>query len=371
MPHILRMLESDHRRMTAVLDQIGPDRRGLDEAGRRLLLDRLIAAESRHEAGEEMVFWPAIGRIRGGTELVEGGLRQEVDARYLLDALRVTQPGDLDQRLAEATALIRRHIDFEEKEVWPVLRRATGPIGARLLGWRYRIATAVAPTRPHPKGPDGALGLATVGVAAAAADRLRDRMGGRARRLAGPVAPPDGSDPDGLDILVADHRRIEDLLRNVEREDRPAREVVDHLVRELAVHDAIERECLYPLVRYRLASGNDLYDHALADHGRIAAVLSEVDRRPDGDRHRWDEAKHAAALFRSHMAEEEGSLFPALRSHLSAQELAELAGQLNSARRSAPTRPHPHVAGAGVSARMARLVAGPLDRARDTLAGRS
>lgn len=366
------MLEWDHRRITAVLDQIGPDRRGLDEAGRRLLLDRLIAAESRHEAGEEMAFWPAIGRIQGGEELVEEGRRQEGDAKYLLDDLRYSQPGrDLDERLAEAADLVRRHIDFEEREVWPVLRKATGPLSARLLGWRYRIATAMAPTRPHPNGPEGALGLATVGAAAAAADRLRDRIGGRARRLAGPVAPPDGSEPDGLDILAADHRHMEELMHRVERDEWPPRDVVDRLVREISVHDAIERECLYPLVRHRLVSGNDLYDHALSEHGRVAAALSEVDRRPDGDAHRRDEVKRVVTLLRTHVAEEEGSLFPALRAHLSGQELVELAGQLCSARRSAPTRPHPHVAGAGLSARMARLVAGPLDRARDSLAGRS
>lgn len=366
------MLEWDHRRITAVLDQIGADHPGLDETARRLLLDRLIAAESRHEAGEEMVLWPAVGRIRGGAELVEEGRRQEGDAKYVLDALRYAQSGaDLDDQLVEAAGLIRRHIDFEEKEVWPVLRRATGPLGARLLGWRYRVAAAIAPTRPHPSGPEGAVGLATVGAVAAALDHLRDRMGGRARRLAGPLGPPDGSEPDGLDILAADHRRIEELLGRAELQEWPARDVVDRLVREVSVHDAIERECLYPLVRHRLMSGNELYDAALVEHGRAAAVLSEVDRRPDGDAHRRDQVKRVVALLRTHVAEEEGSLFPALRAHLSAQELAELAGQLASARRSAPTRPHPHVAGTGMSARMARLVTGPLDRARDSLAGRS
>ncbi len=365
------MLESDHRRITAVLDQIDRERPGLDRTGRRLLLDRLIAAESRHEAGEEMAFWPAVGRLDGGAELVAEGRRQEGDARYVIDALRFSQPGpELDDHLGAAAALIRRHIDFEEQEVWPLVRRAGGPLEARLLGWRYRMARTVAPTRPHPHGPEGVLGLATVGAAAAAADRLRDRMGGRARRLAGPLGPPGHGTDDGLDLLAADHRGLEEMMHRLEAAEWPDPGDVADLVRGVSMHDAIEREHLYPLVRHRVASGNDVYDHSLAEHGRISAALSEVDRRPPGDRHRRDEVERAVTLIRTHVAEEEGSVFPALRARLSPQELAELGSRLETARRRAPTRPHPHVAGAGLGARLSRMVAGPLDRARDTVTRR-
>lgn len=374
MADIFKMLEAEHRRIEAVVEQITAGPASADQAGRRLLLDRLVAAESRHEAAEELAFWPAVRhRLRSGKDLADEGRRQEGDGRYVLDALRFTPGGPaLDSHLAEAAALLRRHIAFEEQEVWPALRRAVGPLGARLLGARYRAALLAAPTRPHPHGPEGAAGLATVGAGAAVADRVRDRLSGRSRRLSGPLDPAaaESDGGDAVELLTADHRRVEELLRRIETEDWPPVEVTDRLVRELSVHDALEREYLYPVARGRLESGNDLYDHSLAEHGQIAAVLSEIDRRPHGDRHRRDEARRLVSLVRTHVAEEEGSLFPALRAHLSVQELAEMADRLRAARAKAPTRPHPHGAGAGVGARMSRLVVGPLDRVRDTLARR-
>lgn len=353
------------------MDQILEPGAGLDATGRRLLLDRLIAAESSHEAAEELAFWPAVRRrASGGRKLADEGRRQEGDGKYQLDALRfVTDQADLDGGLREAAALLRRHIDFEEQEVWPVVRRASGPIGAHLLGLKYRAAVRATPTRPHPHGPDGPMGLSTVGLAAAATDRIRDRLSGRHRRLSGRLGSPEG-EPDAIGFLAGEHRRIDGLLRRVETSEWPDAALLHDVVRELSVHDAIERQFLYPVARSRLSGGNDLFDHALSEHGRIASALAEVDRRPDGDSRRREQAKRVVKLVRAHVAEEEGQIFPALRAHLGPQELVELGESLRAAQAGSPTRPHPHAGGAGVGARLARVVAGPLDRARDALAGR-
>ncbi|HET9078803.1 MAG TPA: hemerythrin domain-containing protein [Acidimicrobiales bacterium] len=382
MANIFRMLEADHREVIALLDQMCGDAAGrLDADGRRLLLDRLVAAESRHEAAEELTFWPAVRRRVGdGAGRAEQGRRQEVDARYVLDALRYEQDGpQLVEHIEAAAELIRRHIAFEEQQVWPELRRVLGPLGSRLLGLKFKAALAAAPTRPHPHGPDRPLGLATVGAAAAMGDRIRDRLSGRARRLAPPPSAGAGSTAgpagaDGVEFLAGDHRRVETVLRRVQSildaGGDPDTELVAELVRELSVHDAIEREHLYPLVRQRLEQGNDVYTAALEEHGHIAVVAAELDRRPEHDQLRRDDLARLVQLVRTHVAEEETAIFPALRAHLTPQELAQLAGDLRAARDTAPTRPHPHTAGTGLGARVSRLLAGPLDRTRDSLSGR-
>ena len=377
MPNLYRMLESEHRYIAALLDELlsAPS---IDRDGRRLLFDRLVAAESRHEAAEELAMWPAVRRrAEDGRHLHEEGLRQEGDARYVLDALRFeTDEESFRRGLEGAATLLRIHIDFEEQRVWPALRRATGPIGAQLTGVRYTVAKKMAPTRPHPNGPQKPAGLATVGVAAAATDRVRDLLGGRRSRTVAPVrraadgpAGADG-DVDGLEFLIAEHARIESQFRALAEHGPGDDELVDRLVRDLAVHDAIERQYLYPLARRRIADGNDAYDHSLAEHGRVASVLAAIDRRPPGDAHRADLLAELPILVRTHVAEEESGILPALRAHLAPEEVLMLGRQLSDARRHAPTRPHAHVAGAGLGARMARVVAGPLDRTRDAISGR-
>ncbi len=382
MPTIYSLLEADHREVTALLDQLVGSGDSFDEPARRLLVDRLIAAESRHEAAEEMVFWPAVRRrLSRGRALSDEGHRQEGEGKALLDTLRWERANQhVDSMIGEAAALMRRHIAFEEQEVWPALRRATGPVGSRLLGRQFLAAKRVAPTRPHPNGPDGALGLSTVGAAASAGDRLMDRLTGRSRRLGGPLASEGGEGGEGaqaagrtadpVEFLTAEHARIEQLLRRVEEAEWPDAALVADLVRQLSIHDAIEREHLYPLARRRLQNGNARYPHWMAEHGDIARVLVEIDRRPEHDRFRRDELKRLVPLVRTHIAEEEGSVLPALRAHLSRQELAGLADRLQTARAKAPTRPHPHAAGAGMGARISRLVARPLDRTRDAVSGR-
>ena len=391
MPNLYRMLENEHRHIAGLLDELlaAP---AIDHDGRRLLFDRLVVAESRHEAAEEMSLWPAVRRrAEGGRELHEEGLRQEGDARYVLDALRFeTDDQSFRRGLEGAAALLRAHIEFEEQRVWPALKHATGPIGAQLTGARYSVAARMTPTRPHPGGPQKPVGLATMGVAAAATDRIRDVMSGRRGRAVVPArraatgespageSPAGGSsghgasdgDVDGLDFLVAEHARIDGLFREMERHGPGDEGLVDRIVRELAIHDSIERQYLYPLARRRLQDGNDIYDHSLAEHGRVASVLGAIDRRPAGDAHRAELLAELPVLVRTHVAEEETGILPALRAHLAPEEVQELGRQLSDAHRHAPTRPHAHTAGAGLGARMSRLVAGPLDRTRDAISGR-
>ncbi|MGH3599352.1 MAG: hemerythrin domain-containing protein, partial [Pseudonocardiaceae bacterium] len=150
---------------------------------RQHLLDYLVIAESRHEAAEDLIFWPAVRkRVPDGAALADRGLEQEREGKYILDTLRV-MPIDqrwweLSDELAQA---IREHIAFEEEQVWPALRATTGRLGALVLGAKFSWAERLSPTRPHPRGPDRPLGLFTAGMASALVDRIRDRLTRRRR----------------------------------------------------------------------------------------------------------------------------------------------------------------------------------------------
>lgn len=357
MADIYKVLGDEHAELLRLIEQLEA---GVGDATtRRHLVDRLVGTASRHEAGEELALWPVVRRrVPGGDDLARRGLGEEGDARYLLDALRVD-----DSVLASVTGIIRGHIAFEEDQVWPVLRRSTGAIGAAMMAARLRLGGFASPTRPHPGGPVRPFGLATRGAAAAFADRARDRLTGRS------LEPPGGG-MDASAFIVSEHTRIDGLLAEVEHGD-PDPSLAARLVKELSVHDSIEREHLYPLLRRRLEQGNDRYPGWIAEHGRIATVLAEIDRRPDGDRRRRELLQSLVTLVRTHVAEEEEAVLPAMRAHLSEEERAELGARLEAAKAKAPTRPHAHLAGAGVGARLSRLVVAPMDKSRDALARRA
>lgn len=395
MANLYTTLGAEHRRIEQIVEEL--ESGAADAVGRRGLVDLLESAASRHEAGEERVLWPAVRRhAEQGERLESEGLAQEREARFLFDALRVeTSDSARRAQIEEIAARVRRHIEFEEGEVWPALRKATGPIGAAMMDVRHRLVMGATPTRPHPYGPDHAVALSTVGAATALMDRARDRLAGRSVVPARFGHHPDGeAPPDAMAFLMEEHARIEALAADVEEilaglsPGRPHDgavaagryrsgqelgrrwQVIGRLMRAVSKHDAIEREHLYPLLRDRLERGHELYPAWMSEHAAVAEKLAEVDRRNSDDPHSIDLLREVIPLIRTHIVEEEGAVLPAARAHLTMEERAELGAAMAAARKSAPTRPHSHVAGAGFGARVARFVVGPLDRARDAVSRR-
>ena len=68
---------------------------------------------------------------------------------YIWPAVRA-QLGHGNQQLAELIPALRRHLEFEETQVWPEMRKAFSPLQARELG--NKVAGAAGPTAARPKG---------------------------------------------------------------------------------------------------------------------------------------------------------------------------------------------------------------------------
>jgi hypothetical protein len=149
---------------------------------RKNMVQQLIIEESRHEAAEEMYFWPAVRRnVEDGTDLANQALHQEQQGKELLDRLGKLEPedGEFETLLAQFTSAGRAHIAFEETTVWPSLRLALTAQEAEQLGRQLEEGKKHAPTRPHPKAPASPGVLKAAGPAVAAMDRLRDKVTGR------------------------------------------------------------------------------------------------------------------------------------------------------------------------------------------------
>ena len=64
---------------------------------------------------------------------------------------------------------------------------------------------------------------------------------------------------------------------------------------------------------------------------------------------------------RHHVSEEEGEMFPSVRKALDAGRLRDLGTQLTEAKRSAPTRPHPHTPDTPPGNVVAQVLSAPAD----------
>ncbi len=368
---IFQLLRRDHLEIDDLLGRLEQPtgEADFDQSGRQYLLDRLISVASRHEAAEEMTFWPHVRRrLPDGADLADRALQEERDAKAILDLLRfVRSDSEIAGECRRLHGLVRQHAEFEEQIVMPRMRRHTTWVWRRMTAMKFRVARRTGPTRPHPHGPDRPLGLTTLGAPAVLMDHLRD-LRSRPRRHPTGFEEPEGD--DAIAVLTRDHARIAQLLAQIEAQTDPDDTLVHRAIRELSIHDAIERQHLYPLVRDRLEDGARHYENLISEHARITHLAADIDvyRFHDAARAEW--LHGLVVTVRTHIEEEEAGVLPALAARMTHEELVDLGRLLESARAKAPTRPHRHAVATGVGARLSRVLVGPLDKTRDALSGR-
>ena len=154
MPSVFDVLARDHeevKRMLAELELGAAAASGADSdqlALRKRLAEHLIVEESRHEAAEEMYFWPAVReRLEDGDDLANQALTQEQEGKALLHQLEKLAPESIEFEnvLAQFISGGRTHIAFEEAHVWPGLRAALSAAEVEELGRKLEQAKGDAP----------------------------------------------------------------------------------------------------------------------------------------------------------------------------------------------------------------------------------
>lgn len=188
MASVFDVLARDHEEVKRMLNELelGPTAAtgaNADQlALRKKMVQQLVIEESKHEAVEEMYFWPAVrSHVTDGTDLANQAQRQEQEGKEVLARLDKLGPeeDEFEGQLSEFITAGRAHIAFEETTVWPSLRDNLTAGEAEDLGRKLEEGKVNAPTRPHPKTPASPGVLKAAGPAVAAADRLRDAATGR------------------------------------------------------------------------------------------------------------------------------------------------------------------------------------------------
>jgi hypothetical protein len=123
-------------------------------------------------------------------------------------------------------------------------------------------------------------------------------------------------------------------------------------------------------VRRLVPGGDDIADKEISEHSEIEQALKDLESVAATDADFGTVTRRLRDEVLEHVREEENTLFPALVEHASKEDLLELGEQVQTAKRVAPTRPHPSAPDRPPLNKLLAPGAGLVDRIRDHLSGR-
>ena len=152
----IALLKADHAEVEKLFKRF----EGLGPRAHKTRLDiakKVIAALSRHAAIEEQVLYPAVrAQLPDETDTVLEALEEHHVAKWLLSELDRMTPDD-ERFTAKFTVLaesVRHHVQEEEGEMFPKLRKSLSKRQLDELGESLSTAKKTASTKPHPRAPD-------------------------------------------------------------------------------------------------------------------------------------------------------------------------------------------------------------------------
>jgi hemerythrin-like domain-containing protein len=151
-----------------------------------------------------------------------------------------------------------------------------------------------------------------------------------------------GAEPvvaDGLDLLRADHRRLQELLAELGSDSGSSsanvygrRRAADALVAELRAHLAAEDRCLHPLLGELGSDGRASLERETAGREQAADFMDTLLGADPMENAFAPAAAHLLGHVERHIARQEETLFPLLFQSAGPDELAALGEQLRQAK---------------------------------------
>ncbi|MFF2146998.1 hemerythrin domain-containing protein [Kitasatospora sp. NPDC058190] len=182
-----------------------------------------------------------------------------------------------------------------------------------------------------------------------------------------------GHGGNAIDELMTDHREVEEMFARIQAMttgSQQLRDMVDEVTIELVRHSVAEEQYLYPAVREHIQGGDRLADKEIADHGRIEKILKQLEKTDTDTAQMGPLLQQLMDEVAAHVQDEENNLFPMLRQACTAQQLDDLGDKIRRAKSMAPTRPHPSAPSSPTASKLLAPGAGLVDRARDFVTGR-
>jgi hemerythrin superfamily protein len=182
----------------------------------------------------------------------------------------------------------------------------------------------------------------------------------------------DSPTEDVVDVLTADHREVEELITQIRAcSGEECRDKTDMLIAELVRHSVAEEMHVYPAMKEHLDDGEAAVAHDIEEHKELETIMKELEAA-DVDGPGFSALiDELANVLRDHVQDEESEQFPKLREAIPRDEMVALAEKVQTAKKAAPTRPHPSSPNSELFHKSVGPGVGMLDRLRDKLTGRS
>ena len=125
------------------------------------------------------------------------------------------------------------------------------------------------------------------------------------------------SKPLAIEILMADHRKVEGLFAKYEKakeaDDEDRQEIAEKICNELTVHATIEEEIFYPWLRENLdADQMEMVEEAQIEHNSAKDVIEQIEDATEVDAAFDAKVKVLCEQITHHVKEEESEIFPAV-----------------------------------------------------------
>jgi len=339
-----------------------------------------------------------------------GGVRREWDARIVEQvpdrkvawaAMQgATNAGAVYfEALGPARTSVRLVLEFEPEGLVEKAGAALGVVGRRAAGdlerfkqfiesieaptgaWRGSVAAGQPAGTPGvedaatSRGDSGKAGMSgtTVAAGAAAVAAAGVAAAGAAQKGAAAQEAEALAGLDVVDVLTADHREVETMVEQILLQGDPElrRDLADMVIAELVRHAVAEEMHVYPAMKRHLPDGAAAVDHDTEEHKEIEATLKELEGADPASARFTELVTSLRASLRDHIQDEERDQFPQLRARVPRDELVELGGKVQAAKKLAPTRPHPNAPNAAPFHKVVGPGVGLVDRLRDKLSGRA
>ena len=180
------------------------------------------------------------------------------------------------------------------------------------------------------------------------------------------------SGKDVIDVLVADHRDVTALIGEIWTVKDPMirRDLTDTAISELVRHAVAEEMYVYPAMRKYLDDGDKAVEHDISEHKELEEAMKTLEAVDVSSAEFDTNLRHLESVLADHVQDEESEQFPELRRKVPGPELEELARKVETAKKLAPTRPHPGAPNNELFHKLVGPGVGLVDRLRDKLTGR-
>ncbi|MFF3886127.1 hemerythrin domain-containing protein [Streptomyces sp. NPDC001914] len=144
------LVKEDHKTVEKLLKQFekaGDNAR----AEKRKIADQAIEELTTHAWIEEEIFYPAAREVAPDTkDHVLESIEEHHVVLWMLSQLKVLDPADerFDAKMTVLIETVRHHVEEEEKEWFPEVRKAMGRNRLTELGEQMETAKKTSPTSP-------------------------------------------------------------------------------------------------------------------------------------------------------------------------------------------------------------------------------